>query len=117
ERRRAVAGAPPVEAARGLSTRELGALAWPVDGNVVYRFGPDRKPNGVVLRNNGIGIAAHAGTPVRAVEAGTVKMAQPLEGYGPTVMISHGGGYYSVYLYLGTIAVRNEQRVTTGQVL
>jgi murein hydrolase activator len=117
ERRRVVAGAPVAEAARGLSTRDIGALKWPVDGELVYRFGPDRKPNGVVLRNNGIGISARAGLPVRAVETGTVKMARPFEGYGPTVMISHGGGYYTLYLYLGSIAVREGQRVTSGQVL
>jgi septal ring factor EnvC (AmiA/AmiB activator) len=117
ERRRVVAGAPAVETARGLSTRDIGALKWPVDGDLVYRFGPDRKPNGVVLRNNGIGIAAHAGAPVRSVEAGTVKMARPFEGYGPTVMISHGGGYYTLYLYLGSIAVHEGQQITTGQVI
>ncbi len=114
ERRRAVAGAPP-SPDRGLPTRAVGTLAWPVDGDIVYRFGADRKPNGVVLRNNGIGIAARAGTSVRAVEGGTVVMARPFEGYGPTVMISHGGGYYTLYLYLGSIAVRAGQRVVTGQ--
>ncbi len=116
ERRRAVAGAPP-SPDRGLPTRALGALAWPVDGDVIYRFGADRKPNGVVLRNNGIGIAARAGTPVRAVEAGTVVMARPFEGYGPTVMISHGGGYYTLYLYLASIGVSAGQRVLTGQTI
>lgn len=116
ERRRAIAGrAAPGE--RNLTTRDLGALAWPVDGELVYRFGPDRKPNGVTLRNNGIGIAADIGTPVRTVEAGTVVMARPFEGYGPTVMISHGGGYYTLYLYLGAIRVREGQRVTSGQVV
>lgn len=116
ERRRAVAGAPPSRD-RGLPTRDLGSLAWPVDGNVIYRFGAERKPNGVVLRNNGIGIAAPAGTPVRAVSGGTVVMARPFEGYGPTVMVSHGEGYYTLYLYLGSIAVRAGQRIPAGQVL
>lgn len=114
ERRRAVAGAPP-SPDRGLPTRALGSLAWPVDGDVIYRFGADRKPSGVVLRNNGIGIAARAGTPVRAVEGGTVVMARPFEGYGPTVMISHGGGYYTLYLYLAGVSVSAGQRVLTGQ--
>ena len=58
ERRRAVAGAPP-SPDRGLPTRALASLAWPVDGDVIYRFGADRKPNGVVLRNNGM--CANAG--------------------------------------------------------
>ncbi len=116
ERRRVIAGAPP-SPDRGLPTRALGALPWPVDGNLIYRFGPERKANGVVLRNNGIGIAARAGTPVRAVEAGTVVLARPFEGYGPTVMISHGGGYYTLYLYLASIAVQAGQRVTPAQTI
>lgn len=116
ERRRAVAGAPP-SPDRGLSTRDLGSLAWPVDGDVIYRFGADRKPSGVVLRNNGVGIAARPGTPVRAVETGTVVLARAFEGYGPTVMISHGGGYYTLYLYLASVSVRQGQRVQSGQVV
>jgi septal ring factor EnvC (AmiA/AmiB activator) len=115
ERRRAVAGTPADNTERALTTRDLGSLAWPVEGNLVYRFGPDRKPNGVVLRNNGIGIGAPAGTVVRAVEAGTVRMARAFEGYGPTVMISHGGGYYTLYLYLKMLSVKEGQRIVVGQ--
>jgi murein hydrolase activator len=100
-----------------MSTRSLGSLAWPVEGDVIYHFGLERRPNNVVLRQNGIGIAAPAGTAVRAVESGTVTMARPLEGYGPAVMLSHGGGYYTLYLYLRNLTVREGQEVGTGQAL
>lgn len=116
ERRRVVAGGAPATEGT-ITTRDLGSLDWPVDGELVYRFGPERRPNGVVLRWNGIGIAAAPGTPVRAVEAGTVALAGPFEGYGPTVMISHGGGYYTLYLYLGSVAVREGQQVESRQVI
>jgi murein hydrolase activator len=115
ERRRAAAGQPA--AAGSITTRDLGSLRWPVDGNVVYGFGPNRRPNGVVLRHNGIGIGATAGTPVRAVEAGAVVTAGHIEGYGPGVVISHGGGFYTLYLYLGSTAVREGQRIEAGQVI
>lgn len=115
ERRREVAGAG-AEAAT-LSNRDLGTLDWPVDGEIVYRFGRERRPNGTVLRWNGIGIAAEPGTPVRAVQAGTVVLAGPFEGYGPTVILSHGGGYYTLYLYLEEIRVREGQRVAPRQVI
>ncbi|HEV2132603.1 MAG TPA: peptidoglycan DD-metalloendopeptidase family protein, partial [Longimicrobiaceae bacterium] len=49
------------------------------------------------------------------VEAGTVVLASPFEGYGPTVVLSHGGGYYSLYLYLKNVAVREGAEVTRGQ--
>jgi septal ring factor EnvC (AmiA/AmiB activator) len=100
-----------------ISTRDLGNLTWPVDGNLVFRFGPQRRPNGVVLRYNGIGIAAPAGTPVKAVENGVVEVAGVLEGYGPSIVIGHGAGYYTLYLRLRSLAVAVGQRVTTGQVL
>jgi septal ring factor EnvC (AmiA/AmiB activator) len=115
ERRRASAGGSTAEGA--ITTRDLGALNWPVEGRVIYRFGPVRKPSGVTLINKGIGIAAPAGTPVKAVEAGEVVLAQPFEGYGPTVMVSHGGGYYTLYMYLGAIRVQEGQQITQGQVV
>jgi murein hydrolase activator len=70
-----------------------------------------------VLRQNGIGIAAPAGTAVRAVEHGVVRMARALEGYGPAVMLSHGGGYYTLYLHLRNLAVSEGQEVGSGQTL
>jgi murein hydrolase activator len=100
-----------------ITTRDLGSLPWPVDGEVVYRFGPDRKPNGIVLRNQGIGIGAAAGSPVRSVENGTVEFAGAFPGYGPTVIVSHGGGYRTLYLYLKTITVQAGQVLAAGQVL
>lgn len=116
ERRRAIAGERT--AAEGtITTRDLGALEWPVEGELAYRFGVDRRPNGVVLRWNGIGIAAPTGTPVRAVEAGTVVMAGPFEGYGPSVVVSHGGGYYTLYLYLQSISVREGEQIAARQVI
>jgi septal ring factor EnvC (AmiA/AmiB activator) len=103
--------------AGAISTRDLGALDWPVEGDLVFRFGPERKPNGVVLRYNGIGIAAPAGSPVKTVEAGIVEVAGPLEGYGQSVVISHGAGYYTLYLRLRAVAVRAGQRVAAGDIL
>lgn len=98
-----------------LSTADAGSLAWPVDGRLIYPFGRQTQPNGTVLRWNGIGIAAPEGAEVRAVEGGTAVLAGPFEGYGPTVVLSHGGGYYSLYLYLKEVAVEEGQAVTKGQ--
>jgi len=123
ERRAAAAAAsgsasrPPAPAASTMTTSDLGNLDWPVGGTVVYRFGRATQSNGTSIRYNGIGIGAAAGTPVRAVEAGTVEMAAPFEGYGPTVVVSHGGGYYSLYLYLKEVHVRPGAQVTKGQAI
>lgn len=113
----APAGLAARPAATTLTTRDLGTLAWPVEGDVLYRFGRATQPNGTVIRWNGVGIGAAAGAQVRAVEAGTVVMAGPFEGYGPSVVVSHGGGYYSLYLYLQRISVRNGDAIGRDQVI
>ena len=110
------AAAPKAPAAL-LTTRDIGNLGWPVEGRVVYRFGRSVQPNGTTIRRNGIGIGAATGTPVRAVEGGTVVLAEPFEGYGPSVILSHGGGYYSLYLYLNGISVAEGGTVARGQTL
>lgn len=108
--------AGPVQPAT-ISTRDLGSLPWPVEGNVVYRFGPDRKPDGIVLKHQGIGIGAPAGSAVTAVESGVVEFAGPFPGYGPTVILSHGGGYRTLYLYLQAIGVQTGQQIRAGQAI
>ncbi len=100
-----------------LSAADAGKLDWPVEGEILYRFGLERRPNGTVLRRNGIGIRAPGGTPVRAVREGTVVLAGPFEGYGPTVILSHGGGFYTLYLYLDEIRVVEGRTVNAGQVV
>jgi septal ring factor EnvC (AmiA/AmiB activator) len=116
ERRRALSGAGR-EGPTTLSGADAGNLDWPMEGELIYRFGRERRPNGTVLRWNGIGIRASAGTPVRAVKAGTVVLAGPFEGYGPTVVLSHGGGFYTLYLYLEEIGVIEGREVEAGQVV
>ena len=117
ERARASGGANRAPAATTLTSSDAGSLDWPVQGNLIYRFGRERRPNGLVLRWNGVGIAAPPGTPVRAVRAGRVVLAGPFEGYGPTVVLSHGDGFYTLYLYLEEIGVVEGRDVEAGQVV
>ena len=100
-----------------ISEEDIGSLDWPVDGNLVYRFGPNRRADGTVIRWNGIGIAAPTGTPVQAVRDGTVAYAGPFEGYGPTVILGHGDGFYTLYMYLEEIGVVEGRDVRAGQVV
>jgi septal ring factor EnvC (AmiA/AmiB activator) len=98
-----------------LTEAEIGKLDWPVEGRVIYTFGRQRNDDGTVILRNGIGIAAAEGTPVKAVAGGTVVFAQPYLSYGPSVILSHGGGNYSVYLYLSAIVVEQGEAVILGQ--
>jgi len=117
ERRRAVEAARARAGGPAITASDEGSLEWPVDGKLIYRFGRDQRPNGTVLRWNGIGLAAPTGTPVRAVKGGRVVLAGPFEGYGPTVVLSHGDGFYTLYLYLEEIGVVEGRDVQAGQVV
>ena len=109
--------------AAGLPTRGTlsddikGTLNWPLDGRVIYGFGRQRNSDGTVILRQGIGIGAAEGAPVKAVASGTVVFAEPYLGYGPSIILSHGAGYYSLYLYLSEINVAQGQQVTSGQLL
>ncbi len=100
-----------------LTPAERGKLDWPAEGRIIYRFGRQRNADGTAILRNGIGIAAAAGSTVRAVAGGTVNFAQPYLGYGPSVILSHGGGNYTLYLYLSEISVTEGERVTLGQAI
>jgi murein hydrolase activator len=100
-----------------IAPEDAGSLDWPVGGDVIYEFGPQRRANGTVIRWNGVGIAAPTGTPVRAVRDGTVAYAGPFEGYGPMVMLGHGEGFYTLYVYLEEIGVVEGREVRAGQVV
>jgi septal ring factor EnvC (AmiA/AmiB activator) len=100
-----------------LSTADIGKLDWPVDGQILTNFGSERLPSGAVIRNNGIRIGAPPGTPVKAVEEGTVEVLQALGTYGLSVIVAHGNGYRSLYMHLGEARVTRGSAVAKGQVV
>jgi murein hydrolase activator len=100
-----------------LTTADIGKLDWPVDGPIVHRFGPERLSSGAVIRWNGIAIGAAAGTPVKAVEGGTVERVQSFGTYGLTVILAHGNGYRSLYMYLNEAKVSLGAKVAKGDVI
>ncbi len=87
---------------------------WPVHGTIISSFG--EKPNGE--RNDGINIAANAGSPVRAVSDGVVVYAgNELEGYGNMVIIRHDNGWMSAYAHADSLRVDVDDRVQQGDVI
>ncbi len=104
-------------AAASISTADLGQLDWPVEGRVLYRFGTATGPNNTRIPWHGIGIGAPAGTPVKAIASGTVSLAGLLGTYLTSVLLDHGGGYYTFYGYLSDATVTKGQRVVKGQVI
>ena len=114
---RARGGMGALPAPGSITTADIGKLDWPVEGQIVYRFGRDTLPSGGVIRWNGIGIAAPAGTAVKAVQAGRVRLVGQFGTYGLTILLEHGNGYYSVYAHLQSAAVKVNDAVTKGQAI
>ncbi len=114
-RRTALANAPARAAASTIRSDDLGSLEWPVDGgSLLYPFGQVRLPNNTTIVRQGVGIKVPVGTPVRVIEAGTVRIAQNLGTWGPSVIVDHGGGFYTTYMYLSRIDVKAEQVLAKG---
>ncbi|HTH64716.1 MAG TPA: peptidoglycan DD-metalloendopeptidase family protein, partial [Gemmatimonadales bacterium] len=108
-------GAVPLTGA--ITSGSLGSLDWPVDGRVLYQFGPAAGPDNTRITWHGIGIAAPQGTAVKAVAQGTVALVGPLGTYLTTVIVDHGGGFYTVYATLDDATVTKGQRVARGEVI
>jgi len=84
---------------------------------VVSNFGRHKHPQyGTVTENTGVDIAAAEGEPVRAVARGQVEHVDFLDGYGNTVILSHGG-YYTLYAHLSETLVAAGQSVDPGQMV
>ena len=85
---------------------------WPVDGKVVSAYGPKADAR----QNNGINIAAKAGTPVHAAENGVVVYAgNELRGYGNLLLVRHADGWTSAYAHNGELLVGRGTVVKRGQ--
>jgi septal ring factor EnvC (AmiA/AmiB activator) len=95
-----------------------GALAWPVQGKIIEQFGKQRNAKfSTVTFNNGLKIAAAAGTEVHAVFAGTVLFSQWFKGYGNLVILDHGNRVFSLYGNLKSPSVMVGGRVNAGQTI
>jgi septal ring factor EnvC (AmiA/AmiB activator) len=100
--------------------RGQGSLDWPVRGEVMGHFGPERNPRfpNVVTPNNGIDITAPVGTPVKAVAKGRVDYTSEDYGtYGQMIILNHGDSFYTLYGHLSEIGVSVGQEVSAGQVI
>jgi murein DD-endopeptidase MepM/ murein hydrolase activator NlpD len=89
-----------------------GQLVWPANGQFTspfgYRWGK---------LHAGIDIAVPVGTPVHAADAGTVRIAGWVGGYGNYVCIDHGGGLSTCYGHNSRLGVTVGQKVSKGQVI
>jgi murein DD-endopeptidase MepM/ murein hydrolase activator NlpD len=102
-------GPPPEPPARS-----GGRFLRPVEGPLLAAYG--RQASG--RQNDGINVAAPAGTPVRATENGVVVYAgNELRGYGNLLLVRHAEGWTSAYAHNSRLLVGRGATVARGQVI
>lgn len=97
-----------------------GTFMWPVPG--YYRISSDYVDRtspifGTAEFHTGIDIPASYGEDVVAAADGVVITSGWVNGYGNTVMISHGSGIVTLYGHNSSLVISNGQSVKKGQVI
>lgn len=103
--------------ARITSEREwAGSFHAPAKAQISDVFGTSRTFNGRVQSvHQGLDYAVPEGTPVAALNSGTVLLAQPLFFEGNCVVLDHGQGLLTLYLHLSKIEVKEGDRISSGE--
>ena len=90
----------------------------PVNARVSDVFGTQRTFNGQVQSmHQGLDFAVPGGTPVSAVNSGTVLVARPMFFEGNCVMLDHGQGLMTIYMHLSEFKVKEGEHVKRGQLI
>ncbi len=95
-----------------------GRFIAPTDTAVSEVFGVKRIMNGKKTSiHKGMDYRGQLGTPVRALNAGTVVLRDDLFFGGNTLIIDHGMGLYSIYMHLSEFQVADDEKVSKGQII
>jgi len=97
--------------------RALGQLfIYPVRGPLSSLYGWRNDPfTGVLRFHAAIDIAAPTGTPIKAALDGKVSSEGYNGTYGNFIILSHDGGYQTLYAHLSAFSVSKGVRVSQGQ--
>lgn len=82
-------------------------FAMPVDGRIIRAYSPGR--------NDGVGIAASAGTSVRAAQSGTVAAVTKTTTGVNILVLSHPDNLLTVYANIDNLGVEKGAQVSRGQ--
>jgi murein DD-endopeptidase MepM/ murein hydrolase activator NlpD len=95
-----------------------GQFEAPVQAAISDVFGSVRIFNGKSSSPHlGLDFRVPSGTPVRAMNDGTVLLARPLYFEGNFVVLDHGQGLLTLYLHLSEFKVKEGDRVKRGEVI
>jgi murein DD-endopeptidase MepM/ murein hydrolase activator NlpD len=93
-----------------------GQFRAPVEASISDVFGSVRIFNGKTSSpHQGLDFRVPSGTPVAAMNDGTVLLARPLYFEGGFVVLDHGQGLLTLYLHLSEFKVKEGEQVKRGQ--
>jgi murein DD-endopeptidase MepM/ murein hydrolase activator NlpD len=94
----------------------LGELfIYPIRGRLTSPYGWRNDPiSGVRRYHAALDLAAPIGTPVKAAMDGRVSAVGMNATYGKFIILSHSGGYQTMYAHLNTIALEQGARTVQG---
>jgi murein DD-endopeptidase MepM/ murein hydrolase activator NlpD len=96
------------------SAKSGSLFEWPVRGAVIASY----RSGAVGRRNDGINIAAPAGTPVRAAADGeVVYRGSGLDGFGNLLLVRHTDGFVTAYAHNDAMLVKKGDTVRQGQMI
>ena len=107
------------EALKTKSFKSLeGQLPWPASGRIIAKFGKQWNSKlKTTTENPGIDIKGKPGSAIRTVLGGVVTTITYIRGYGTTIIIDHGGGFYTVYSHVTNIQATVDSEVRNGDVI
>jgi murein DD-endopeptidase MepM/ murein hydrolase activator NlpD len=95
-----------------------GKFRAPVTARVSDLFGTRRVFNGETKSvHEGLDYAVPPGTPVAAVNAGSVILARPLYFEGNCIVLDHGQGLLTLYMHLSKFNVKEGDQVKRGEII
>ena len=95
-----------------------GELPWPAEGRIIAKFGRQWNPKlKTTTENPGIDIKGKPGSAIRSILGGVVTTITYIRGYGTTIIVDHGGGFYTVYSHVTNIETTVDSEVRNGDVL
>jgi murein DD-endopeptidase MepM/ murein hydrolase activator NlpD len=95
-----------------------GEFTAPAEAEISDVFGAERIFNGKTQSTHfGLDFRVPTGTPVAAMNDGTVLLARPLYFEGNFVVLDHGQGLLTLYLHLSEFKVKEGDQVKRGQII
>ncbi len=109
-------------AGKTYNTVSLGNInfIWPCPSSsrITSYFGGRESPTeGASSNHQGIDIGASTGSSILAAAAGTVVVSTYSYSAGNYIMLSHGGGVYTVYMHCSQLLVSEGETVSQGQTI